>query len=100
MASDPSSGFRLNVLNPGGRDPEQNFADAAVSHSTAHAPVNFHAYAACTEGSFYRETNKAIAADLVLSERTVDRHVSNIFVKLGASSRSAATAYAYRHQLV
>jgi DNA-binding NarL/FixJ family response regulator len=46
------------------------------------------------------ETNKAIAAELVLSERTVDRHVSNIFAKLGASSRAAATAYAYRHQLV
>jgi DNA-binding CsgD family transcriptional regulator len=45
-------------------------------------------------------TNKAIAAELMLSERTVDRHVSNIFVKLGASSRTAATAYAYRHQLV
>jgi DNA-binding CsgD family transcriptional regulator len=46
------------------------------------------------------ETNKAIAAALVLSERTVDRHVSNIFAKLGASSRTAATAYAYRHGLV
>jgi DNA-binding CsgD family transcriptional regulator len=46
------------------------------------------------------ETNKAIAAALVLSERTVDRHVSNIFSKLGTSSRSAATAYAYRHALV
>jgi DNA-binding NarL/FixJ family response regulator len=46
------------------------------------------------------DTNKAIAAVLVLSERTVDRHVSNIFVKLGTSSRTEATAYAYRHQLV
>jgi DNA-binding CsgD family transcriptional regulator len=46
------------------------------------------------------ETNKAIAAELVLSERTVDRHVSNIFTKLGVSSRTAATAYAYKHQLV
>jgi DNA-binding NarL/FixJ family response regulator len=46
------------------------------------------------------ETNRAIAAELVLSERTVDRHVSNIFAKLGVSSRAAATAYAYRHQLV
>ena len=43
------------------------------------------------------ETNKAIAAELVLSERTVDRHVSNIFAKLGVSSRAAATAYAYEH---
>jgi DNA-binding NarL/FixJ family response regulator len=46
------------------------------------------------------DTNKAIAAELVLSERTVDRHVSNIFVKLGVPSRAAATAYAYKHQLV
>lgn len=46
------------------------------------------------------ETNKAIAAELVLSERTVDRHVSNIFAKVGVSSRAAATAYAYEHRLV
>jgi len=45
-------------------------------------------------------TNKAIAAELVLSERTVDRHVSNIFAKLRVSSRAAATAYAYEHGLV
>jgi DNA-binding CsgD family transcriptional regulator len=45
-------------------------------------------------------TNKAIAAELVLSERTVDRHLSNIFVKLDLSSRAAATAYAYEHQLL
>ena len=46
------------------------------------------------------ETNKAIAAELVLSERTVERHVSNIFNKLGVSSRAAATAHAYQHQLI
>jgi DNA-binding CsgD family transcriptional regulator len=45
-------------------------------------------------------TNRVIAAELVLSERTVDRHVSNIFTKLGVSSRAAATAWAYEHQLV
>jgi DNA-binding CsgD family transcriptional regulator len=45
-------------------------------------------------------TNKAIAAELVLSERTVDRHVSNIFAKLRVSSRAAATAYAYEHRLL
>jgi DNA-binding NarL/FixJ family response regulator len=45
-------------------------------------------------------SNKAIARDLALSNRTVDRHLSNIFDKLGVSSRSAATAYAYRHRLV
>jgi len=46
------------------------------------------------------KTNKAIATELVLSERTVDRPVSNIFTKLGVSSRAAATAYTYEHQLV
>ena len=46
------------------------------------------------------ETNKAIAAALVLSERTVDRHVSNIYAKLGVSSRAAATARAYEQHLV
>jgi DNA-binding CsgD family transcriptional regulator len=45
-------------------------------------------------------TNKAIAADLFVSERTVDRHMSNIFAKLGVSSRAAATAHAYRHGLI
>jgi DNA-binding NarL/FixJ family response regulator len=46
------------------------------------------------------KTNRAIAADLVLSEKTVARHVSNIFTKLGVPSRAAATAYAYEHDLV
>jgi DNA-binding NarL/FixJ family response regulator len=45
-------------------------------------------------------TNRAIAAQLVLSERTVDRHVSNIFVKLGVSTRAAATAQAFERGLV
>jgi ribulose-phosphate 3-epimerase len=46
------------------------------------------------------KTNRAIAADLFISEKTVARHVSNIFVKLGLSTRAAATAYAYEHDLV
>jgi DNA-binding CsgD family transcriptional regulator len=45
-------------------------------------------------------TNKAIASELVLSERTVERHVSNILAKLGVSSRAGATAHAYEHDLV
>ena len=45
-------------------------------------------------------TNRAIADRLGISEKTVARHISNLFVKLGLSSRSAATAYAFRHGLV
>jgi DNA-binding CsgD family transcriptional regulator len=46
------------------------------------------------------KTNKSIAADLFLAEKTVARHISNIFTKLDLSSRAAATAYAYDHDLV
>jgi len=46
------------------------------------------------------KTNRAIAAELGLSDKTVERHLSNLFTKIGVSSRSAATAYAYEHKLV
>lgn len=45
-------------------------------------------------------TNREIASELFLSEKTVARHLSNIFGKLGVSSRSAATAYAFEHHLI
>jgi len=45
-------------------------------------------------------TNRGIAGKLKISEKTVARHVSNIFVKLDLSSRAAATAYAFQHRLV
>ena len=45
-------------------------------------------------------TNRDIAAELVVSEHTVARHVQNIFAKLRVSSRSAATAFAFEHDLV
>jgi ATP/maltotriose-dependent transcriptional regulator MalT len=44
-------------------------------------------------------TNRSVAGELVLSEKTVARHLSNIFTKLGISSRASATAYAYEHGL-
>jgi DNA-binding CsgD family transcriptional regulator len=46
------------------------------------------------------KTNRAIADELFISEKTVARHVSNIFDKLGVSSRAAATAYAYQRNLI
>ena len=45
-------------------------------------------------------TNKAIADKLNISEKTVARHLSNIFTKLNLASRTAATAYAYDHHLI
>ena len=46
------------------------------------------------------KTNRAIAAALGISEKTIARHVSNIFTKLGLSSRAAATAYAYERRIL
>ena len=46
------------------------------------------------------KTNRAIADELCISEKTVARHVSNIFNKLGLSSRAGAIAYAYKHHLI
>ena len=46
------------------------------------------------------KTNKSIAAQLFLAEKTIDRHVSNILAKLAVPSRAAATAYAYDHKLL
>jgi ATP/maltotriose-dependent transcriptional regulator MalT len=45
-------------------------------------------------------TNRDIAAALFLSAKTVSRHLSNIFTKIGVTSRAAATAYAFEHALV
>ena len=45
-------------------------------------------------------TNSDIARQLHISVKTVARHVSNIFIKIGVTSRAAATAYAFEHHLV
>ncbi|CAN5622937.1 LuxR C-terminal-related transcriptional regulator [soil metagenome] len=45
-------------------------------------------------------SNKAVGARLGIRDRTVERHLTNLFAKLGVASRTAATAYAFRHGLI
>ena len=61
MASRGADDFRLTVLNPGGRDREQHFAEDAGPGDGEHPPINFHAYAACTGGAFHHDPRRAIA---------------------------------------
>jgi hypothetical protein len=61
MEPNAHANFRLTVLNPGGRDDAQDFPDGAGETALPHPPTNFHAYAACTRGSFQRETKAALA---------------------------------------
>ena len=84
-----------------GAAPDVAWVDALAAHSATDAahglsPRELQVLRLVARGA----TNKAIAAELVLSERTIDRHVSNIFAKLRVSSRAAATAWAYEHDLV
>ena len=82
MQAKAQANFRLTVLNPGGRDEVQEFPDGAGESALPHPPTNFHAYAACTRGSFQRETKDALAqqtpvlvllrGDFGSSERAVD----------------------------
>jgi hypothetical protein len=59
MTSQHIENFRLTVLNPGGRDPEQQFQSVPAPAAGEHPPINFHAFAACTFGTFHRDTRRA-----------------------------------------
>ena len=63
MASESADDFRLTVLNPGGRDPEQHFRDPIDPGAGEHPPINFHGYAACTHGAFHYDTRRAITEE-------------------------------------
>src|SRR6201993_999840 len=60
MPAKTAENLRLTVLNPGGRDPEQQFYSLPAPGEGAHPPINFHAFAACTFGAFHRDPRGAI----------------------------------------
>ena len=71
-------------------------AAAPIAHPAGLTPRELEVLRLLAAGA----TNHAIATRLHLADKTVHRHVSNIYSKLGVSSRAAATAYAYEHDLV
>jgi len=61
MTSHDAGPFRLTVLNPRGRDREQEFRAVPAPGEGAHPPINFHAFAACTNGVFHHNTRRVIS---------------------------------------
>jgi hypothetical protein len=61
MTSQSADDFRLTVLNPAGRDPEQKFEEFPPPGEGVHPPINFHAFAACTLGAFHFNPRRAVA---------------------------------------
>lgn len=94
MSPNESPGFRLTVLNPGGRDREQFFREGAGEPGSEHAPVNFHAFAACTGGTFQRETSRAVAQNtpVLLLLRGDFRAAQRALVALKKNKRTVAVS--------
>jgi hypothetical protein len=94
MASPAALPFKLHVLNPGGRDPEQYFETELTPNSAGHPPINFHAFAACTGGAFYREVGNALAekAPILLLLRGNLKASQRALVRCKAEKRTVAVS--------
>jgi DNA-binding NarL/FixJ family response regulator len=87
-----------------GAAPDRDRVDALAAGSTPARPAAAHRLTE-RERTVLRlvaagKSNREIASDLVISEHTVARHVQNIFAKLAVSSRTAAAAFAFAHDLL
>src|SRR5881394_1086904 len=86
--------FRLTVLNPGGRDREQQFQTVPAPGENAHPPINFHAFAACTLGAFHHDARRAITEDapVLLLLRSDFRASERAFADLKKAGRTVAVS--------
>src|SRR5262245_4694660 len=94
MTSEDTESFRLTVLNPGGRDPEQHFHTVPAPGEGAHSPINFHAFAACTFGAFHRDTRRALVekTPVLLLLRSDFRASERALADLKKESRKVAVS--------
>jgi hypothetical protein len=94
MAADSPENFRLTVLNPGGRDPEQQFHSVPAPGEGSHPPINFHGLAACTFGAFHRDTRRAAGENtpVLLLLRSDFRASERAFADLKKEGRAVAVS--------
>jgi hypothetical protein len=94
MAADSPENFRLTVLNPGGRDPEQQFHCVPGPGEGPHPPINFHAFAASTLGAFHRDARRAIGENtpVLLLLRSDFRASQRAFAELKREGRTVAVS--------
>ena len=92
MILQPAENFRLTVLNPGGRDPEQTFHSVPDPDEGLHPPINFHAFAACTFGAFHRDTRRAAGekTPVLLLLRSDFRASERALIELKKDGRTVA----------
>src|SRR5215831_5128667 len=94
MVANSPENFRLTVLNPGGRDPEQQFHCVSDPGESLHPPINLHAFAACTLGAFHRDTHRALAEKtaVLLLLRSDFRASERALVDLKREDRTVAVS--------
>jgi hypothetical protein len=94
MLAKTAENFRLTVLNPGGRDLQQEFHRVPAPGERGHPPINFHAFAACTLGAFHCNARSAIAegTPVLLLLRGDFRASERAFVDLKRQGRAVAVS--------
>ena len=94
MPQTNAENFRLTVLNPGGRDPEQQFHSLPAPGEGPHPPINFHAFAACTLGAFHRDVRRAIGENtpVLLLLRSDFRASERALAELKREGRTVAVS--------
>jgi hypothetical protein len=86
--------FRLTLLNPGGRDPEQQFHSVPAPGERGHPPINFHAFTACSLGAFHYNARRAIAENtpVLLLLRSDFRAPERALTELKRQGRTVAVS--------
>src|SRR5258705_6816416 len=94
MIADSPENFRLTILNPGGRDREQQFHSVPAPGEGPHPPINLHAFAASTFGAFHRDVRRALGekTPVLLLLRSYFRASERALAELKREARTVAVS--------